>query len=458
MITYSKKQKYKIVLKGFFDSQHKKLNNDLISNEEGSFSTISEINTIYLCLGKEKEITIKKIEDLIFPAFLTKRYDIDVDLLTFETNKIKSKEIFNKLLETFYYLRHNQVSYKQKPKKTSEKKINFILNNEKKELDEIFKTKKITMESVNLARDLQDKAPNFLTPKKFVDDILHELKEIKSLKLEILDKKQIEKEKMNLLLSVNSGSTKEPRVLIIKYFGNKNSKKTTALIGKGITFDSGGYSLKPANYQIDMKFDMSGAAIVSSTMKAIAKLELPINVISISCLTENLIGSTATLVESVIKSKSGLTVEITNTDAEGRLVLADGITYAIENLKVDEIIELSTLTGAISYTLGGYMSGLFSNDDKLANKFLESSKISGEEIWRLPVHKQNFEYMKDSKIADLLNSSKEYKGASSNAAAFLFSFAKKTPFIHLDIAGTADKNHRGTGVLVKTLIQFFKKK
>lgn len=162
----------------------------------------------------------------------------------------------------------------------------------------------------------------------------------------------IKSENMNLLLAVNAGSQYQPRVVILKYLPLEAKIKPVVLLGKGITFDTGGYSLKPANYQLGMKFDMSGAAVVLATMQALASLKVKVNVIAIACITDNAIGKNATLVESVITSKSGKTVEITNTDAEGRLVLADGISYALEHFHPQQIIELSTLTGAISLTLG----------------------------------------------------------------------------------------------------------
>ncbi|CAG8697119.1 1663_t:CDS:2, partial [Ambispora leptoticha] len=250
-------------------------------------------------------------------------------------------------------------------------------------------------------------------------------------------KKQIEKNKMGLLLAVNAGSHHEPRVVILRYIGDKKDKKNVlGLIGKGITFDSGGYDLKPSNYLQCMKFDMSGAAVVCASFLALAQKKPKINVVAVACLTENAIGGHATLTESVITSMSGKTVEINNTDAEGRLVLADGITYAIEKEKVSKIITVATLTGAVVAALGENLTGL-------------------------PITAENTKNLKENTtIADLSNiSSSRYMGAS-NGAAFLQEFVEKLPFIHCDIAGTANKSKtkRGTGVLVKTLIELENKK
>ncbi|KAF5307438.1 hypothetical protein FQR65_LT18424 [Abscondita terminalis] len=242
---------------------------------------------------------------------------------------------------------HDGVSMKKenKPKKS----INLIYSDSK--LDAIYNEVVTKMEYVNFARDLQDLPPNIGTSVEIANRIEAKAKKIAGLKVTVYTKKQIEDMKMGLLLSVNAGSSVEPRVVVLEYIGDP-SKEKVAFVGKGICFDSGGYNLKPSNFLKDMKFDMSGAAIMSATVMALAASKAKCNVASIAMLTDNRIGHTATLTESVITSMNGLTVQIDNTDAEGRLVLADGITYAVRNLKADKIIDLATLTGAIVVALG----------------------------------------------------------------------------------------------------------
>ncbi|CAG8453566.1 10952_t:CDS:2, partial [Ambispora leptoticha] len=285
--------------------------------------------------------------------------------------------------------------------------------------------------------DEKDTPPNKLHAKEFAEEIESKFNKLKSVEVEILDKKQIEKNKMGLLLAVNAGSHYEPRVVILRYFGDKKNKKNIlGLIGKGITFDSGGYNLKPSPALETMKFDMSGAAVVCASFLGLIHQKPAINVVAIACLTENTIGGHATLTESVITSMSGKTVEINNTDAEGRLVLTDGITYAIKKEKVTKVITVATLTGACVLALGEKTTGIMTNN-------------------------QNTKALKENTtIADISNIAGNRHMGASSGAAFLQEFVTGLPFIHCDIAGTAVKAKlkRGTGVMVKTLIELFNNK
>jgi leucyl aminopeptidase len=241
--------------------------------------------------------------------------------------------------------------YQEKEKQSTDDVIYNLVYSAVPEFDEIFTESEIKMEFVNFARDLQDLPPNEGISTKIAELIEAKAKTIEGVKIKIYNKAEIEKMGMGLLLAVNAGSEVEPRVVVLEYNGD-TSKPKTALVGKGITFDSGGYNLKPGNFMKGMKFDMSGAAIMSSTVMALAKAKAKANVMSVAMLTDNRIGGHATLTESVIKSYNGKTVQIDNTDAEGRLVLADGITYALRDGKADRVIESSTLTGAIVVALG----------------------------------------------------------------------------------------------------------
>ena len=459
-LSVGKKRKYNLLVVGFFINQGKKTSgydSDLIIKKTAAVSLISEQKTLYVCLGEEKNWTAKILPNVALLLANWKRYDLDFDLSTFITKTVTEETVVHAFVRTWYRCFHSFLNHHTTPKKIDPAKFHLLSKNTslKKMLAKI----ELIAQGVSFARNLQDQAPNLLTSEIFANLMLAKFKNNDQIECQVLDRQAIIKEKMNLLLAVNAGSQYEPRVVVAKYFGDStNSQQVTVLLGKGITFDTGGYSLKPSNYQLGMKFDMSGGAIVMSTLETISKLQLKVNVVAIACLTDNAIGSKATLVESVIKSKSGKTVEITNTDAEGRLVLADGLAYALEHIKPQAIIELSTLTGAISITLGDWMTGAFVNPygEKLYLHLTKAAIKANEPLWRLPVTQHNLKMMK-SKIADLANANKDYKGASSNAAAFLFQFAGKVPFVHLDIAGTATKpdNTFGTGVMVQTLVQYF---
>ncbi|KAJ3636345.1 hypothetical protein Zmor_008699 [Zophobas morio] len=256
---------------------------------------------------------------------------------------------FRVITEAILFMDHNQISRKENHK-NKEVKYNLVYTGAP-EFDEIFESSMIKMEFVNFARDLQDLPPNEGIAPKLADLISEKAKTIDGVKVTVYTKSEIEKMGMGLLLAVNAASEVEPRVVVLEYNGD-SSKQKTALVGKGITFDSGGYNLKPGNFMKGMKFDMSGAAIMASTVMALAKSKAKANVMSVGMFTDNRIGGHGTLTESVIKSYNGKTVQIDNTDAEGRLVLADGITYAIRDGKADRVIESSTLTGAIVVALG----------------------------------------------------------------------------------------------------------
>jgi leucyl aminopeptidase len=216
----------------------------------------------------------------------------------------------------------------------------------------------ILAEGVNFARSLQVQPPNILTSVKLANDIKKYLSLEKNLSIKVLTKPEIIKNKMGLLLAVNSGSNYDARVVVIEYKGDAKSKEKQAFVGKGITFDAGGYNIKPGPHMIGMKYDMSAAAIIAASMKSIAKAKPKTNIVAVLCLTDNMVSKTSTVPDSIVHSMNGMSVEINNTDAEGRLVLADGITYAIRKCKATKILDLSTLTGAIIVALGKTYAGV----------------------------------------------------------------------------------------------------
>lgn len=316
--------------------------------------------------------------------------------------------------------------------------------------------------AVRYARDLANEPANYLNPITFAEDIKR--LEYLGLKVEILDEKKIKSANMGALLSVAQGSANLPRVAIIKWTPNTKSKQfDLALVGKGVTFDSGGISIKPSANMGDMKGDMTGAAVVSATLKAAALQKLNKNVIGIVGLVENMPSGTATRPSDVVTSMSGQTIEVLNTDAEGRMVLADCLWYLQEKFEVDTIIDIATLTGSTMMTFGFEYAGLFSNNDKLSNDLMKSGETSGEKLWRLPLNSE-YDKMVDSPIADMQNTGGRFAGGIT-AACFLQRFVKEgKKWAHLDIAGV-DKDDKGhplttkgaTGFGVRVLLDYLNK-
>jgi leucyl aminopeptidase len=298
-----------------------------------------------------------------------------------------------------------------------------------------FEAKRALAEGIYLARDLVNEPANVLGPVEFADRV-KELERI-GLEVEILDVEALTELKMNTLLSVAQGSVRPARVAVMQWHGAKSKRaKPLAFIGKGVVFDTGGISIKPAAGMEDMKGDMGGAACVVGLMYALAERKAPVNAVGIIGIVENMPSGSAIRPGDIVVSMSGQTVENLNTDAEGRLVLADVIWYAQERFKPRLLIDLATLTGAIMVALGKDFAGLFANDDKLADQLIAASKLTGEKIWRMPLDK-SYDRLLDSKNADVKNIGGRWGGACT-AAAFIGRFVKKdTPWAHLDIAGTA---------------------
>ncbi|MFA6448206.1 MAG: leucyl aminopeptidase [bacterium] len=317
-------------------------------------------------------------------------------------------------------------------------------------------TGEIMANAANRARDLVNEPPNVLFP----EELARRAKEIakgKKLTVRVFKKSEIEKMKMGAFLGVAQGGHNPPVFIVMEYKGNPKSDKTMAIVGKGITFDSGGLSLKPANSMEDMKTDMSGAAAVLCAMEAIEALKPKINVTALVPATDNMPGGGAQKVGDIVRAMNGKTVEILNTDAEGRLILCDAICYAVKN-KMSPIVDIATLTGACMVALGSVRTGLFGNDKKLIEDIAAAGDRSGERMWHMPTDDDYKELLK-SDIADIQNIGGRWGGAIT-AALFLEYFADKTPWAHLDIAGTAyiDKKDRyfakgATGMAVRSLTQ-----
>jgi leucyl aminopeptidase len=293
---------------------------------------------------------------------------------------------------------------------------------------------RVCAEAQNRARDLQSLPSNVATP----SFLARHAREIASahagVTTEVLDREQIAAKKMGGLLAVSQGSVEEPKLIVLRYAGG-GSGGTLGVVGKGVTFDTGGISLKPSASMQEMKMDMSGAAAVLEAVAAIAELGLAVNLIAVVPATENMPSGTAIKPGDIITQYNGKTVEVNNTDAEGRLILADALAYTVE-LGAERIVDLATLTGAVLIALGSTYAGLVSNDDELAGAVEGAGRETGELVWRLPLHPEYLELMKGS-VADLSNTGAKRKAGTITAGAFLSEAVGDTPWAHLDIAGTA---------------------
>lgn len=327
--------------------------------------------------------------------------------------------------------------YKTKEKKESQPTLKSIAFCAKAKASTLFGKLDKIVQGVNFARNVVTEPPNILYPESYAEIVKKELKE-DGIKVTILDEKQMEKLGMGSLLGVGQGSIRKSRLVVIEYNGAANKKEEPiAFVGKGVTFDTGGISIKPAAGMEDMKYDMAGSAAVAGLMKALAGRKAKVNAVGILGLVENMPGHNAQRPSDVVKSMSGQTIEVLNTDAEGRLVLADALHYVQEKHNPKLIVDLATLTGAIVIALGEEYAGLFSNNDKLCEKLTKAGTATDEKLWRFPLG-DAYDKMLDSPIADMQNISAGRGAGSITAAQFLQRFIKnKTPWAHLDIAGVA---------------------
>ncbi len=310
--------------------------------------------------------------------------------------------------------------------------LNFFTQ-DNEEAESIFQDQHAVNEGVFLTRDVVSEPPNILYPEHYSDIVKAELRGL-GVKVEVLGEREMRKLGMGSLLSVGMGSTKESQLVIMKYENGPKNDAPLAFVGKGVTFDTGGISLKPSKGMEDMKYDMAGSGVVCGIMKALASRKAKVNAIGVIGLVENMPDGNASRPSDVVKSMSGQTIEILNTDAEGRLVLADALWYTQDKYKPKFMIDFATLTGAIVVSLANHYSGLFSNNDELSENITKAGQDSGERTWRLPMGDE-YDKMIDSKTADVQNISNGYGGGSITAAQFLQRFVNDVPWAHLDIAG-----------------------
>lgn len=289
--------------------------------------------------------------------------------------------------------------------------------------------------AVNATRHMIDMPPSSMNPSHIAQ---HAQKVAKKhgLKATIFSEQEIIKMGMGGIAAVSAGSHQDAQFIVLEYHAKKNAP-TIALVGKGITFDSGGLNLKPSTNMATMKEDMAGAASVINTIAALAELKVPVNVIALAPTSENLPSGTATKPGDIIRFYNGITCEVANTDAEGRLILADALSYAVKHYKPDLIVDVATLTGACDYAVGPFYAGMFTMDDSLAEKVLEASTRSGDRVWRLPLH-EDYEAGFKSDVADIMNDRKgSYRAGATIGGMFLKHFVADRPWVHLDIASNA---------------------
>ena len=318
---------------------------------------------------------------------------------------------------------------------------------------------RIAAEATCLARDLVNEPANVVTP-TFLARRAAEIAEEGGLALRVLDRAECAKMGMGAYVGVAQGSEEPPKFIHLTYTPKGRARRRVVVIGKGITFDSGGLDLKTADGMLRMKDDMSGAASVLGIFQALPRLKPPVEVHGLIAATENMPSGTAQRPGDIVRAMNGLTIEIGNTDAEGRLTLADALAYAVEHIKPDEMIDMATLTGAVVIALGQGVSGMMASDDGLASRVLAAADGAGERMWRLPLHDEYKDGLK-SDVADLNNISSQRGAGAIVAGLFMREFTAGVPWAHLDIAGTAFTERElplgpkgATGVGVRTLLTY----
>ena len=416
--------------------------NDLLKVSDKKSKIISyDINS------KKKIILVsikKNFKSSDFESLGAKFYDQikDIKKNTFIINSDTIKNTSKNLIGYFLHgIKLKSYVFEKYKSKKSKKKITIsIIGKNKPSKADQLKFKAVE-DGTFYARDLVSEPGNILHP----DEYAKRLSSLKKngLKIKIYDDKKLEKLGMDTLLGVGQGSVRGSYLVTMEWNGLKNNSKPLAFVGKGVCFDTGGISLKPAKFMEDMTYDMAGSATVVGLMKSLALRKAKVNAIGVVGLVENMPGGNAQRPGDIVKSYSGQTVEILNTDAEGRLVLADALTFTEKKYKPKFIVDLATLTGAIIVSLGSEYAGLFSNDDKLSTQLIDVGEKTEEKVWRMPLNK-NFDKLIDSKNADMQNINYVGGAGSTTAAQFLQRFIlNKTPWAHLDIAGMAFSKYGG---------------
>ncbi len=441
-----------------------------LSNDYKKVSKVFTLNQtsakrIYVVgLGKKKDLSVQKLKKAFGPLFKQLRKDrvseVTCLLHTFQTDEISEEEASKAFSEAMivapYQFEHYKTS-NEKPEQVIES-VRILSDQESGLLTKALEEGVAVGHGVNTARHLVQTPGNLLTATDLAEYAMT-LATTYDFETEILEREDMERLGMGALLAVNQGSTEPPKMIVLKYQGKEKWDDVVGLVGKGITFDTGGYSIKPKDGIVGMKGDMGGAAAVLGAMDTIGRLKPKQNIVAVIPSTDNMISGSAFKPDDVITSLSGKTIEVLNTDAEGRLALADGITYA-KHHKAEKIIDVATLTGGVVVALGDWVTGAMTNNDDLFTELDKASKYTDEPIWQLPYNGIYRDQVRSSDVADL-NNSPGRKGHAIMAGSFLAEFAESTPWVHLDIAGTSnpgteyDLGPKGpTGVMARTLAHY----
>lgn len=416
-----------------------------------------------LGLGKEDKFNLNELRKAI--GALSGKVKHKIDSVSMDLPKVLKEELLNTVqavCEGFILGSYEFNKYKEKKKKNKELSAVIFANaKNSKEIAKGIESAKLYCEGTILARDLVNEPSSVVSPTFLAETALEISKKDTHIKCKIFEKDELEKMGMGGFLSVAKGSDTPPKFIHLEYISKSKSNKKLAIVGKGITFDSGGISLKSGDSMMTMKCDMSGAAAVLGVFSVISKIKPSFSVIGLIAATPNLISGRATMPGDIAKTLNGKTVEILNTDAEGRVTLADSICYAVKE-GATEIIDLATLTGACEIALGTEITGLFSNDSDLTEKVKKAAYSSGENVWELPLF-ENYKELNKSEVADVSNIPNTRWGGAITAALFLAEFIDDKKWVHLDIAGPAftEKPNElgpkgGTGFGVRTLLNLFK--
>ena len=433
------------------------------------FTTSEGLTVLIIGLGEKTEYNFEGLRRAtagIVKAIAKSYSKVSMQLDGFVV-KSKVEESVTALSEAFYMTTYNFDKYQSK-KSAPKLKTLFLESSQKataaKKAQVALDQGKDIAESVNVARNFVNEPPNVLNSVTYAKEIEKDVKaNLKGVKVKILGKAELKKEKMNMFLSVNNGSAHDARLVHLEYTPKKATKKTKhiAFVGKGLTFDTGGYSLKPGGSMMNMKFDMAGSATVYGAFRAAVKLGLPVKISCFLGMTDNAVNEHATMPDSIVTARNGKTVEILNTDAEGRLVLGDVLSYA-SDMKPDAVIDAATLTGACLVALGSEVCAVLGNDKKLTDALLKAAGDADEYMWQLPIVDEWREDMKGT-ISDLKNIGGSGFGGTAKAAAFLEEFvAKGVSWAHLDIAGVGDSQKHlpycpskgASGIIIRSLVRY----
>lgn len=429
--------------------------------KEGEVYVNSSQGAIFVGLGNKDKICLNKIRTAYFNlAKELVKWNIQEVQLDVPQTELCSRSVVNAITEGLLQSEYKFDKFKSKKSEPKDLTVNIISDYEgaKDAIDEA----KMLIDSIFLVRDLINLPSNYIYPETLANKAVEILTPL-GVKVTVYDEKQMQEKGMLASYSVGKGSENQPRFIVMEYLNDKESEERLGLVGKGITYDSGGYSIKPSDSMKTMFDDMSGAATVIGTLHAIATAKLKTNVVGCIAACENAVSGHSYKPGDIVGSLSGKTIEIDNTDAEGRVTLADSVYYTATELKATKLIDLATLTGACLVALGELYTGAVTNDQKFLDEVIASAKKSGERIWQLPTHPLLGKY-NESRVADIKNSGGRFAGTIT-AGMFIGEFVNNVSWVHLDIAGTAYLSSAyeylplgATGVHVKTLFNLVKQR